>query len=142
MDDAAFDFDIDGDEVTEEQCTLASKSFDASMAVLAKGSPVWSSFVSDLMAGKIEGCEAAESFPDAAESAARTAFDLVANIRAHLQELAGSPLEAVSPGLKAIVDAYPALKRQPSLQTFIEGEVKGRFPPKSRASRHSRAGHG
>lgn len=142
VDDASFDFDIDVDEATEEQKTLASATFDASLAALAAGSPPWSSFVSDLMAGKVEGCELAKSFPDAAESAARTAFELVANVRAHLQELAGSPLEAVSPGLKAIVDAYPALKRQPALQAFIEAEVKKRFgaPRHSRPSRASRSG--
>ncbi|HEY3450870.1 MAG TPA: hypothetical protein VGK67_31220 [Myxococcales bacterium] len=137
VDDASFDFEIA--EVNEEQMKLAAATFDASIAVLAKGTPPWSSFVSDLMAGQVPGCEPAKHHPNAAESAARTAFELVASIRAHLQELAGSPLEAVSPGLKAIVDAYPALKRQPSLQAFVDAEVKRCFGGKGKPSRASRS---
>jgi hypothetical protein len=124
--------------VTEERRRVASATFDASIEALARGTPPWGHFVADLVAGKVEGCESARDYADAAESAARTAYALASAIRAHLQELAGSPWEAVNPGLKAILDAYPALKRQGSLQDFVRVEVSKRFEVRGNASASAR----
>ncbi len=136
VDDASFDFEIV--DVTEERRRVASATFDASIEALARGTPPWGHFVADLVAGKVKGCESARDYADAAESAARTAYELASAIRAHLQELAGSPWEAVNPGLKAILDAYPALKRQGSLQDFVRVEVSKRFEVRGNASASAR----
>jgi hypothetical protein len=128
VDDAAYEFEIV--DVTEERVTLADRIFHAALDRLAQDERGWPSFVADLGAGLVAGCETAREYSDVAESAASTAFALASAIRRHLTEMADSPWEAVSPGLKSILDSYPALKRQAAVKEFVKAEVRKRFEVK------------
>ena len=109
---------------------LADRIFGAAMGALGGSEVGWSPFVAALAAGQVPGCEAARDYVDVAEHAASTAYSLATSIRRHLSEMSDSPWEAVSPGLKSILDAYPALKSQPALKEFVKAEVRKRFEVK------------
>ncbi|MBI5542862.1 MAG: hypothetical protein HY901_03165 [Deltaproteobacteria bacterium] len=128
-DDAAFEFEIV--DVDEERRALAGLAFAAALGALAGPDPGWDAFVASLRAGGVAGCEAAQEHPDVAENAASTAREIASSISRHLSEMADSPWEAVSPGLKSILDTYPALKRHAALKDFVKQEVRKRFDVKS-----------
>ena len=122
VDDAAFDFEIV--DVTEAEMEIARRTFEAALQILWIEETGWNDFVASLGSGRVRGCEGAVDYPAAAEGAATTAYSLVTEVRKHLHELAGLPWEAVSPGLKSILDRYPALKQQASVKDFVREEVR------------------
>ncbi len=128
LDDAALEFEIV--DATEERRRLAHAAFDAALLALGAGQ-AFDEFRAALARGVVPGCEAARDYPDVAGQAVGTALELASSIRRHLEELVDAPWEAVSPGLKSILDAYPTLKRQAALKDFVRVEVRRRFAVRS-----------
>lgn len=122
--DASFEFEIV--DVTAERMLLAQRAFGAALNTLGRDE-AWKDFVAALGTGRVAGCEAAPEHPEVAQRAASKAFTLASSIRRHLAEMSDAPWDAVSPGLKAILDTHPALKQQPSLKDFVRAEVRRSF---------------
>ncbi len=128
-----FDFEIVDESAARSQ--LARKVFAAALGGLRESGSQWLSFLAALREGKIEGCEEAPEYPEVARAATQIAHTIAKAIRAHLAELAGLPWDAVSPGLKAILDRYPALKREPCLREFVTAEVRRTAPKRAPPAR-------
>ncbi|MGI5865582.1 MAG: hypothetical protein ACOX6T_26470 [Myxococcales bacterium] len=111
-------------DVLEERRELARAAFDAALGALWDDEAGWADFLSALKAGAVAGCEAAPELDGVAADAAHAAYAIATSLRAHLREMRDSPWEAVSPGLKAILDRHPALKGIPRLQEFLRHEVR------------------
>ena len=129
------DFELEIVDANEERRELARRSFAAALASLKEDDRAgWTAFLVGLRTGVVEGCSNAPDYPDLAHAAAQIAHFLATSVRAHLRELDGLPWEAVSPGLKAILDRYPTLKRERSLREFVRAEIRraapARVPPR------------
>ncbi len=111
-------------DAIEERRELARAVFEAALDALWEDEARWSGFVWTLRAGSVAGCEAAPELGGVAANAANAAYAIVSGLRAHLQEMRGAPWEAVSPGLKAILDRFPALKGMPRLKEFLRHELR------------------
>ena len=130
--DDAFDIDVssagDDFEIVDERHErreLACQVFDATVRALEVGGS-WNDFFAALLEGKVRGCKGARESPRVAARAATTAHVLVLSIRGHLERMSGWPWEAIQPGLKALIDRYPALKRRSSLKEFVRQEIHNR----------------
>jgi hypothetical protein len=117
-------FDIEIVDVRAARSRLARRVFAAALSGLGQDGAGWLSFLASLREGRVQGCEDAREYPEVTRAATRVAYTLAKSIRAHLAELAGLPWDAVSPGLKAILDRYPALKREASLREFVTAEIR------------------
>lgn len=121
-DDDDFDFEIV--DVRAARSRLARRVFATALSALGEDGAGWLSFLASLREGRVEGCENAPEYPEVTRAATRVAYTIAQSIRAHLAELAGLPWDAVSPGLKAILDRHPTLKREASLRAFVFAEIR------------------
>lgn len=130
-DDEILDFEIvDG---AEERRVLALRAFEAALRALWDDDLAWPTFLRDLHAGAVEGCGGgAAEHPALVGKAASTALAITSAIRTHLQQARDLAWEAVRPGLKAILDNYPALKDNTVLREFVKSQLK-RSPDGERA---------
>ncbi len=126
------DFELEIADGNGERSALARRSFAAALSSLKEDDRAgWASFLVRLRSGLVEGCRNAPAYPDTAQVAAQVAHLIATSVRAHLRELAGLPWEAVSPGLKAILNRYPALKQESSLREFVKAEVRRAAPARA-----------
>ncbi len=109
-------------EVLEERgeagaVTLAA--FDKAVEVLMTRPEGYREFVRALTAGEVGGLELAAQHRELVGSAAMTAETITRQIREHLARMAGSPPEAVLPGVKDIV-----VRRRESMKAFVRHAIR------------------
>ncbi|GAB4295837.1 MAG: hypothetical protein Kow0090_10880 [Myxococcota bacterium] len=108
---------------SQEMADIIKAAFDAAMKSLADGEN-WPKFLSDLLGGKIKGLEKAPQYSAAIGVAANSAFSLARLVRNHIEEAKELPREAFMPGLKAVLDKYPGLKKRDSVKAFVKNELR------------------
>jgi hypothetical protein len=120
-DDELLDFQISN--ATQEMRRMARGVFDEAIKSLGGGES-FPDLLHRLHSGQVEGLEKAAAQPVVVGVAANTALTIATLFRQTLRDSAGLPREALLPGLKAIIDRYPGLKKSDAMKGFLKRSLE------------------